>query len=420
MKTIYILGRQPSIGLAELEAIYGANSVSEIAPGIAAISKDPANRPIGSAMKTAQLLTTLPATSWPELSNKIIRYLLQTLPKDGKVTLGISAYGSKVDSKKLQGIGLNLKRQRQKAKLPSLRLVPNRASTLNSAQVLHNKLTSKNKWELLVIFTNKNQVVLAKTTDVQDIVAYTKRDRGRPRRDARVGMLPPKLAQTMINLALNRSDVSSNDGELALPESKAFDSAKKRLSETTASERFSNNRVLLDPFCGTGVVLQEAALMGYSVYGTDLNERMVHYTRDNLNWLQDTLKIRFEWYLHQADATDAKWQKPVDLVVSETYLGRPFTSSPSREILNATINDCNSIIKKFLQNIAPQLEPKVALCLAVPAWFVNNKVYRLPLLDDLRNIGYNRLDFKHASHEDLIYHREGQIVGRELLVLTRR
>lgn len=384
MKTIYVLGRQPSIGLAELEAVYGAKNVSEITGEVAGVSQTQSDRPIGSALKAAQFLTSLPATPWPELSNKIIRYLLQALPTESKVTLGISAYGSSIDSKKLQGIGLNLKRQRQHSDLPSLRLVPNRTSTLNSAQVLHNKLTSQNKWELLIIFA-KNQVILAKTTGVQDIIAYTKRDRGRPRRDARVGMLPPKLAQTMINLA-----------------------------------NPPQNARLLDPFCGTGVVLQEAALMNHPVYGTDLSEKMVHYTRHNLNWLQDTLRIRVDWYLHQADATEAEWQKPVDVVVSETYLGRPFTSAPSREILNTTISDCNLIVTKFLQNIASQLEPSTNLCLAVPAWFVNNKIYRLPVLDDLRNIGYNRLDFKHASHEDLIYHREGQVVGRELLVLTRR
>jgi hypothetical protein len=41
------------------------------------------------------------------------------------------------------------------------------------------------------------------------------------------------------------------------------------------------------------------------------------------------------------------------------------------------------------------------------------------VLDDLAKIGYNRIDFTCASLEELLYHREDQIVGRELLVLTR-
>ncbi len=390
MKTIYILGRQPRLGLAELEAVYGSSEVSEVSPGVAMVSSPVSNKPIGSAVKTAKLLTTMPAESWQALSNKITQSLSDILPTSGKVTLGISAYGQEIEPRKLQSIGLNLKRQRQKAGQASLRLIPSKSPALNSAQVLHNKLTSDNKWELLIIFSNKNEVLLAKTSAVQDITAYTKRDRGRPRRDARVGMLPPKLAQAMINLALGEN---SNNDEIA---------------------------TLLDPFCGTGVILQEAALAGYKVYGTDIEKRMISYSEDNLDWLTKTYRTYFDWKLNQGDATSTTWQQPIDLVVSETYLGRPFTSEPSDEVLQKTIADCNLIIKKFLQNIASQVKPDTRFCLGVPAWFVYGKVYRLSLLDDLRNIGYNRLDFKHASFDDLIYHREGQIVGRELLVLTRR
>jgi tRNA G10 N-methylase Trm11 len=223
----------------------------------------------------------------------------------------------------------------------------------------------------------------------------------------------------MINLALECSVTSWSDGKLALPESKAFDPTKKRLSETKVPEH-SNHKTLLDPFCGTGVILQEAALMNFQVYGTDLEQRMIDYSEENLQWLKKIYHTDFEWQLSQGDATDTKWQQPVDLIATETYLGRPFTSEPSSEVLQKTIADCNLIIKKFLQNIASQTKPGTRFCVAVPAWFIKNKVYHLSLLDDLRNIGYNRLDFKHASFDDLIYHREGQIVGRELLVLTRR
>ena len=418
METIYILGRQDRLGLAELEAVYGQN-VTEITPGVAMTSQPEASRPICSAVKTAKLITSFPLEPWQNLSNKIIHYLSEALPSTSKVTLGISVYGQRVEIKKIQSIGLNLKRQRQKAGNASLRLIPNQSPTLNSAQVLHNKLTRDNKWELLIIFTNDDQIILAKTSDVQDITAYAKRDRGRPRRDTRVGMLPPKLAQTMINLALECSVTSGSDSKLALPESKTFDPAKKRLSETKVTER-SNHKTLLDPFCGTGVVLQEAALMGLEVYGTDIEQRMIDYTEENLQWLKKIYQTDFKQQLAQGDATNAKWQQPIDLVATETYLGRPFTSEPSSDILQKTIADCNLIIKKFLQNIAAQTKPGTRFCVAVPAWFVKNKVYHLSLLDDLRNIGYNRLDFKHASFDDLIYHREGQIVGRELLVLTRR
>ena len=121
--------------------------------------------------------------------------------------------------------------------------MPNTSPTLGSAQIIHNSLTKQNGAEL-IIFKQNGSLQLAHTIHEQNIEAYAARDQARPKRDARVGMLPPKLAQTIINLASGPH----------LP-----------------------NQTLLDPFCGTGVVLQEALLMGYNVYGTDIEPKMIQY-----------------------------------------------------------------------------------------------------------------------------------------------
>lgn len=84
-----------------------------------------------------------------------------------------------------------------------------------------------------------------------------------------------------------------------------------------------------------------------------------------------------------------------------------------------TIQTCNVIMRKFLQNIKGQIEPGTPLCIAMPAWHVRGTVYHLPILDDLENLGYNRIDFVHANREDLVYHRTDQVTGRELVVLTK-
>jgi tRNA G10 N-methylase Trm11 len=176
---------------------------------------------------------------------------------------------------------------------------------------------------------------------------------------------------------------------------------------------------LLDPFCGTGVLLQEAALMGYEVYGTDLEPRMIDYSKENLEWLKRTHKINFSYTLDQGDATSKIWQPPLDLIVCETYLGQPFSAEPSQDKLREVMQTCNSIVREFLKNIAPQIAKGTPLCLGVPAWHVKNRVFHLAILDSLEEIGYNRRDFRHAKNEALVYHREDQVVGRELLVLTR-
>lgn len=381
---IAILGRQPKLGLAELEAVYGAEAVQPLGDQAAIVQATQVDgKLLGSVLKLAKPLTELPFISWQQLT----QYCVDALPEhldylpEGKVKLGLSVYGLRVTPQQLFRSGLELKKAGRAAKR-SVRVVPANEAALNSAQVLHNQLTSTLGMELLFI-KHGAKTWLAQTTWVQDVDDYSRRDFGRPKRDARVGMLPPKLAQIMLNLA-----------------------------GTKPGER------VLDPFCGTGVVLQEAQLMGCDVYGTDLEPRMIDYSRDNLEWAMITYNLHTKKLLGIADATKYSWERPIDHVVCETYLGQPLSGLPSPDKLSQIIQDCDTIISKFLKNLRPQLKPGTKLCVAVPAWYGGRSFKHLSLLDHLEEIGYNRSRLTHASWDDLVYHRSDQIVARELLVLT--
>jgi tRNA G10 N-methylase Trm11 len=163
------------------------------------------------------------------------------------------------------------------------------------------------------------------------------------------------------------------------------------------------------------VILQEASLMGHKVYGTDIEPRMIEYSQTNLKWFNLDNHFRLE----QGDATSHKWEKPFDIVACETYLGRPLSSLPDRATMDKIINDCDTIHKKFLKNLATQTPKGFLLCIAVPAWKTKNGFLHLPTLDNLENLGYNRMSFVHADAKNLVYHRENQYVGRELVVLQR-
>ncbi len=407
-----ILGRQPELGLAELESLYGPAKVRKVGGKAAVVSVDPcllAFDRLGGSVKFCKILAGLDTTDWKEIE----KFLLKVSPgqsgrmPEGKMRLGLNVIGLDVSLKRLEATGLTLKKAIRKTGR-SVRLIPNKSLELNAAQVSHNRLTGPTGWDLILLRDGK-KTMIAQTVKVQDIEAYTRRDRGRPKRDTKVGMLPPKLAQLIINLAAGElsEDVLTDicdipaDREIPLP----------RLDKT-----------LLDPFCGTGVVLQEAALMGYEVYGSDLEPRMVDYSRQNLEWLAGDFRLPAVCCrLETGDATDHKWKPPLDLVAAETYLGRPFTSPPSAEILSQTAADCNLILKKFLKNIHGQLKPGTRLCLAVPVWQTKTGGFKkLPLIDQMSVLGYNRVSFEHARGEDLIYHRPGQIVGRQLIVITRK
>jgi hypothetical protein len=119
------------------------------------------------------------------------------------------------------------------------------------------------------------------------------------------------------------------------------------------------------------------------------------------------------------DATTHTWEKEISLVACETYLGSPISMMPNQEKLQKLLEETNVLHKKMLQNLAGQIKPGTRLCLAVPAWRVKNGFASLPTLDLLAKIGYNRIDFKLASQADLIYIRDNQFVGRELVVLEK-
>ncbi|HEY4161369.1 MAG TPA: hypothetical protein VGM08_04885 [Candidatus Saccharimonadales bacterium] len=409
MQSVCILGRQPALGLAELESLYGAGSVSAVSPQAAGLDLPVSEvnfTRLGGSTRLGHVLAVLPGTDWKTAERQLPRLVAElavTLP-EGKIQLGLSAFGLKISPAKLNAAGLTLKKTLRAQTERSARVTPNPELELNTAQVLHNHLTGPTGIELLLIATSSGETVIARTYKVQDIDSYTLRDRGRPKRDARVGMLPPKLAQIIVNLA----------GKHLLPPGAAIN------PEHPANKNAQAAR-LLDPFCGTGVVLQEALLMGYNTYGTDLEQRMIDYSRANLEWLTQLHTVPGQYTLEAGDATTHHWQQPVGLVAGETYLGRPFTARPTSEVLAQTVSEVNLILKKFLQNIHGQLPGGTRLCLAIPAWQTGPDAFKhLPLIDQISELGYNRVRFEHVRDSQLLYYREDQIVARELVVLTRK
>ena len=93
-KTICILGRQPELGLAELESLYGPGRIVPL--NGAALLDIPAEdidfQRLGGTIKVARVLTELDKTDWKSLSGYIIDKVpghTEQLPK-GKFTLGLS------------------------------------------------------------------------------------------------------------------------------------------------------------------------------------------------------------------------------------------------------------------------------------------------------------------------------------------
>lgn len=394
-KTLLLLGRQNALGLAELESLYGSDAIKPYGNYAATSSLSPQeinfNR-LGGSIKLCEITSHIANTNWKLIEKDLLKKASGLFPsdQDGKIHLGLSVYGSKISPLDIHATALRLKKVVRAKTGRSVRVVPNTATHLSSAQVLHHQLTRDNGVEI-VICVSEGSAFIARTIAEQDIAGYARRDQNRPKRDARVGMLPPKLAQIILNLgAGQRKDTPPH--------------------------------TVLDPFCGTGVVLQEAALQGFNVYGTDLEPRMISYSKANLEWLQETHELpEITTLLEAGDATVHTWSTTPDIIACEGYLGQPFSAWPDETKLRAVMHTCNQIMKGFLKNIASQIPSGTPLCIALPAWHnPNGSFQHLNLLDDLEELGYNRISFVHVHDEDLLYYRPDQVVARELLVIIRK
>jgi tRNA G10 N-methylase Trm11 len=217
---------------------------------------------------------------------------------EGKLTFGISVWGNGVQPiHVVKGLKKELQKNGQSVRF----VVPQLGyKSLSSAQVLHNNLAffpdEGKKMELVCIQEGKHWWIGC-TLTVQDIENYTKRDFSIPEPDPVSGMLSPKLAQSMINLAVEGKDAT-----------------------------------IYDPFCGNGRILLESWYMGVTAYGSDIVEKKVDSAQKNLAWMAS------EYNLPIPDPTNLVWQmdatSPESLpkthpmkslwhIVGEPYLGRP-------------------------------------------------------------------------------------------------
>ena len=248
----FFLGRQPELGMAELQAVFGRTPI--LVNRTVATLDIPQDEVLaqtsrlGSVIKAGEIVAdnfVLNKTNLEEL----VKANLASI--DGKITLGVSIYSDQATKKSAVSLSYNI-RNVLKQSGHSVRLLPTTDTTLSTATVLHNGLASNNPKKVELSFTKTKQgMLVARTIFIQDIDDYTKRDRLRPCRDARNGMLPPKLAQTMINLAIGASSLVKQPYNVT-----------EALTKSGLKPRPQNPLRLLDPFCGTGVVLIEASLMG--------------------------------------------------------------------------------------------------------------------------------------------------------------
>jgi tRNA G10 N-methylase Trm11 len=381
----FVLGRETALSVAEISAVMSRKRVSwqvyHFQSPIFILESDEEEiskiniEELGGTVKIFEIVSET-----KDVLSELTKWELSQQNK--RVNFGLSFY----QMRPTPFLGKELKKHYLSQGLKA-RHVVGKMPELSSVIVNENKLIERG-FEAIII-RNGNSFILGRTKEVQNYRDYSRRDFGRPARDDARGMLPPKLAKIMVNLAGKDYKAS-----------------------------------VYDPFCGSGTVLQEAALLGYkNLFASDYSDRAIADTRANLNWLEQFgLSKKVNVKIFRNDILNPQTIIQNDAIVSEGYLGQPITRN--RERAQSDISELSEFYTGALKNLKKMLKPEGILVLAVPFFIVGKERFYLPSLEIAKKAGlilsYPQIPLELKGQKTLTYSRREQFVGREILVFKNK
>jgi tRNA G10 N-methylase Trm11 len=402
MSHFLMFGNHPRLSLAEYRAVCGEGVPTPTLVAHAAIVEDTQwdgarlMELLGGTVKLGEVLATLPVGEVD--AEKLVEICLSR-PRnmgDREIAFGCSVEGGSPGAKrKLEELPLKLKRAFKAREIRSRWVTSKDSPSLSPAAVSKLKMTTEGYD--IVLIADGQTIYVGLTTHVQNADAWSARDYGRPVRDDENGMLPPKLARMMVNLA------QVKEGE-----------------------------TLLDPFCGSGTVLMEAALATHAgkLLGSDSEEKQIADSIKNTDWLVEkhilTIADRERTAFFQSDArklADHASAKKIDVVVTEGSLGPLLRGHEGQKQLDTNRDVVTELWKDTLRSLHPLLTKDARLVVCWPSYKTSHGLSRVKLDDDLEGLGYtlvNALAGWDDTGAPMIYHREGQKIARRIVVVKKK
>lgn len=410
----FILGRKHLLSIAELCSVLGPKAkIIDITPeALIAELPEPLEHPqqsldrLGGTISIAEIFGE---------SKKEKSAIVPTLAKfftekfegrPNKLNYGISLSSfTEKHEEILKKTLILLKKELVKADLKS-RFINKNFRNVETAAIHGEKLLEDGAH--ITIIQGNHHYFYGNTKALQNLEKYSQRDYERPGRDAHLGMLPPKLAQIMINLG----------------------------GVTSINEPVSQEKVLYDPFAGIGTVLTEGLLLGYKVLGSDINEEALKKAQKNIDWtLQKYNLIRPQPRLFTKDATQLsrkELHEKIDLIVTESYLGPPVSQFPVPENMRKTFNHIRETVFRFFKAIKPLLKPGTPVVISLLAYKRTDRyIFVENLVEDIQALGFHaeplipkelttKYNIRSFQRLGLIYDRPDQIVCREIWKFTTK
>lgn len=300
---------------------------------------------------------------------------------EGKLIFSLTWHGSSVMGRRLP---IELKQTLKRVTDRSIRWFES-ADGVSPAAIA--KLDLINSGYDFTIVEDGATCLIAVTTEVQDADRWTEIDMGRPRRNAKNGMTPPKLAAMLTHLA---GPVDS----------------------------------LLDPFCGSGTFLLTAGMSGIPhIYGSDILPRIIDDAKLNLAWSQERGHLAAQSDVH-VTVTDATKPLPldegsIDAIVTEGYLGTPLHGDEETHELEREAGQVQQLWIDCLPNLVRVLKTNGAVIATLPQYTTKHGKARVEIAEEvlakhgLQSEPFTLIDG--STKLDLSYARESQFVGRRIV-----
>jgi len=230
---------------------------------------------------------------------------------------------------------------------------------LSHVEVLKKKLVETQSEVLFCI--GKKTTWIASTVAVHNPFEFQKRDIYKPNQ-RKIFAMPPRLARIMVNLS----------------------SCK-------------NEKVLLDPFCGVGTILQEALLEKAVVVGMDVNSWCVKAAEENLEWLSREYELAAaDFRVVQGDVSKMTQKigvENVDCIVSEPDLGPALRDIPTIAYAEKIIEKLKPLFYGFVEQAYASLKLKGLLVLVTPYIGTRSgqKAVTMPIDERIKQCGFKRI-----------------------------
>lgn len=378
-----ILGSTPDLSFAELQSVVGA-SVERLGTFVARLelTDDSAARAqmdvLGGTVKILRQLDAAQSTDHDAVLQQAVSLLSEiATQQNDSIDFAISELGrDHLPVIEASEIKMQLKAAGLKA-----RYVEGSRRGLNAASLKSNHAIVE-----LTIVQTAQDVLYGVTVGVQDVDDWALRDRQKPFAQHKRGLLPPKVARMMVNLALG------NQPQAGTP-------------------------LLCDPFCGSGSVLFEAMLRGCNVVGGDIETEAVQGTKENLAWFRQAYPQlpAVESAVVLADAAHLSLPAgAVTHLVTEPFLGKP---KPRPEQLPNIYRGLERMYLGSFKHWRSFLAEKAAVVVVFPVVDLvqgeHTRRYSLEsLIDKLADFGYT------TTSEPIMYGRPDAIVQRAIYRFT--